>query len=257
MAIKYSKDLNAEIRNTVRNFNKRVVRAEKRGFRNLPNTVKVSELKSRYENRSQLVRELRRLQNFKRGDILTRVENQGGARAISWQFDFIKTNAKEAKEYFEREYERVNKRLGKYPGERLYRDAIASKINLLERNINYLTQSQFRSVMSAVNEFYNVPRNREAQYRGFLSEVEWVMEQTGIPQEERDKFFKKFSKLTPSQFLYAYQNNPIIERIYNLYQKREDGESYLTDSEENATDLMDTLMEDAEDIVNDAKLNAD
>ena len=33
MAIQYNKDFNAEIRNTVRNFNKKVIRAEKRGFR--------------------------------------------------------------------------------------------------------------------------------------------------------------------------------------------------------------------------------
>lgn len=256
MAIQYNKDFNAEIRNTVRNFNKKVIQAEKRGFRNLPKTVKVSELKSRYQTRGDLVREINRLKNFRRGDILTRVENQGGAKAIKWEMDFIKSNAKDAKAYFEREYERVSKRVAKYPGERLYLDTLSSKINLLEQNINYLNQPQFRSTLSAVREYYNVPANREAQYRGFLSEVEWVMEKTGISKERRDAFFKKFGKLTPSQFQYAYDNNDIISRIYALYSKNEE-EPYLTDSEENAEDLVDSLMEEADDIITDAKLNAD
>ena len=257
MAIRYDDNLNAELRKVVRNFNKRVVRAEKRGFRNLPQLEKVSELKSRYNTRGDLVREIERLKNFKRGDILTRVENQGGAKAVKWQLDFVKANTKNAKAYFEREYERVSKRLAKFPGERMYLDTLASKINLLEQNTNYLTQSQFRSVMSAVKEFYNLPSNREAQYRGFLSEVEWVMEKIGVSQERRDAFFKKFGKLTPSQFQYAYDNNDIIGRIYSLYSKDSDGETYLSDSEENAEDLIDTLMEEADDIVNEATVNAD
>lgn len=256
MAIKINRELNAELRNTVRNFNKKVVRAEKRGFRNLPDLVKVSELKARYQTDTQLVREIRRLQNFKRGDILTRIENQGGARAVSWQFDYVISNLNDAKDYFEREYERVSKRTGKFPGERLYLDTIASKIKLLEQNVNFMSQSQFRSAKSAVSEFYNAPRVREEQYRGFLSEVEWVMEKVGIEQEDRDKFFKEFSKLTPSQFLYAYVNNDIIDKVYNLYVRQAEDEPHLSDPKD-AKQQIDELMKQAKDIVKDAQNNAD
>lgn len=256
MAIKYDQELNSDLRNTVRNFNKKVIRAEKRGFRNLPKLEKVSEIKARYQTRGDLERAIERLKNFKRGDILSKVENKGGAKAISWQMKFVKDNVKNAKAYFEREYERVSKRTGKFPGERTYLDTIASKINLLENNLTYMSQSQFRSALAAVNEFYEAPINREAQYRGFLSEVEWVMEKTGISQEQRDIFFKKFGSLTPSQFLYAYDNNDIIDRVYKLYIKQGDGEPYLNDPE-NAEEQINQLMEEADDIVNDAKANAD
>ena len=256
MAKKYSPEVNALLRKEVRNFNKRVIRAEKRGFRNLPQLEKVSELKSRYKTQSDLVREINRLKNFKRGDILTRVENQGGAKAVKWEMDYIKSNAKDAKAYFEREYERVSKRTARFPGERTYLDTIKSKLNLLDRNIDYLSQSQFRSFKSAVSEFYNAPANREAQYRGFLSEVEWVMEKLDIPKEKRDKFFKKFSTLTPSQFLYAYDNNDIIDKVYKLYVKQGEEDAYLSDPE-NAEEQLEELMREADDIVADAKLNAD
>lgn len=256
MRVKLSQDLNAELRNTVRNFNKKVIRAEKRGFRNLPDLVKVSEIKSRYDTPSDIEREINRLRNFKRGDILTKVENSGGAKAIKWQFDYVKSNLNDAKAYFEKEYERVSKRVGRFPGERLYLDAIVSKLNLLEQNITYMSQSQFRSAMSAVNEFYNAPIKRTAQYRGFLSEVDWVMTKIGISAEQRDRFFKKFNGLTPSQFLYAYDNNPLIDRVYQLYIKQGDGEPRLDDPD-NAKGLIEDLMNEADDIVNDAKTNAD
>lgn len=257
MAIRFDSDLNARMRKDVRNFNKKILRAERRGFRNLPNTVKVSELKSRYKTRGELVRELDRLKNFNRGDILTRVENQGGAKAVKWQLDFIRANAKNARQHFEREYERISKRTLKYPGERMYLDTISAKINLLDENITYMSQEQFRSALSAVTEYYNEPAYRESQYRGFLNEVEWVMDRTGISEERKNEFFKKFGKLTATQFLYAYDNNDIIKRIYELYHKDEDGEAHLTDSDENAEDLVDELMDEADDIVADAKRNAD
>lgn len=256
MAIRYDAALNADLRNAVRNFNKKVVRAEKRGFRNLPDLVKVSELKSRYKNRSALVREINRLKNFNRGDILTQVENKGGAKAVSWQFGFVRSNIKDARAYFQREYNRVSKRAARFPGERLYLDNIAAKIELLDMNITYMSQSQFRSTMATVREFYNAPANRMAQYRGFLSEVEWVMEKTGISEKQRDQFFKKFGRLTPSQFLYAYDNNDIINKIYSLYHKTSDGEAYLTD-EDDAEELINELLEETDEIVADAKLNAD
>ena len=256
MAKKYSPEVNALLRKEVRNFNKRVIRAEKRGFRNLPQLEKVSELKSRYKTQNDLVREINRLKNFRRGDILTRIENQGGAKALKWEMDYIKSNAKDAKAYFEREYERVSKRTARFPGERTYLDTIKSKLNLLDRNIDYLSQSQFRSFKSAVNEFYNAPANREVQYRGFLSEVEWVMEKVGIEQEQRDKFFKKFSNLTPSQFLYAYDNNDIIDKVYKLYVKQGENEPYISDLK-NAKAQIEELMKEADDIVKEAQLNVD
>lgn len=257
MAIRYDKNLNAELRNTVRNFNKKVVRAEQRGFRNLPRLEKVSELKARYDTRSDLIRELRRLKNFNRGDILRKVENDGGAKAVEWEFDFLKGNIKNARDYFTREYERVSRRTGRFPGERMMLDTISSKLNLLNRDINYLSQSEFRSAVAATREFQNAFANLQAQYRGFLSEVEWVMDNVGISRERKDEFFAKFKNLTPSQFLYAYDNNDIIGRIYALYRKNEDGGAELTDSEENAEDLIDNLMEEADQIVIDAKANAD
>lgn len=256
MAIKYSPALNLRLRNDVRNYNKRIKRAEAKGLRNLPPLLKVRDIKALYTDRRQLERELNRIESLNRKDLTNRYSKKGGARGLDWQFEFVKSNQIAAKEYFTKEYGRVNAKVSRFPGERTYLDTISSKIDMLSKNINDASESQFRSMLSATIEFQNSPELRRKSYRGFLSEVDWVMDQTGISQEQRDKFFKKFEQLTPTQFLYAYDNNDIINKIYSLYRKDFGAEEAVLTDPENAEELIRQLMSEADEIVNDAKLNS-
>lgn len=256
MAIRYDSEYNARLAREVRNYNKRRNRAVKRGFTNLPPTVKVSDLKARYTSRSDLERELKVLRQFRQKDLLEKIENRGGVKAIPWEFENLKANTQAMKKYFKREYERVSKRVGKFPGERNYLDNIQAKIAILDLDVNYMTQQQFRSAKAILSEFTTSAEMRKSQYRGFLNEVDWLMEKLGISEQRKNEFFKKFEQLTPQQFLYVYDNNDIIAKVYSLYRKGGDGDTYITD-EENAEDLVDELMDEADDMVEDAKLNAD
>ena len=82
------------------------------------------------------------------------------------------------------------------------------------------------------------------------------MDTLNFPEEERKKFFKKFEQLTPTQFLYMYDNNPLIDRIYDLYLERDkDGDVILNTDNATAEDLINELMEQADVMIEDAKLN--
>lgn len=256
MAIRYDSEYNARLAREVRNYNKRRNRAVKRGFTNLPPTVKVSDLKARYTSRSDLERELNVLRQFRQKGLLEKIENRGGVKAISWEFENLKANIQAMKKYFSREYERVSKRVGRFPGERTYLDNIQAKIGILNLDVDYMSQQQFRSAKAILSEFTTSAEVRKSQYRGFLSEIDWLMEKLGTPEKRKNEFFKKFEQLTPQQFLYVYDNNDIIAKVYSLYRKGGDGDTYITD-EDNAEDLLDELMDEADDMVNDAKLNAD
>lgn len=257
MSIKYDPALNEQIRSIVRNYNKRRNRLEKRGFIHLPPPVKVSELKSRYEVRSQLVKELNRLKNLGAGEVLRQVETEGGVKAVEWKYKYLKNNLNAAKEYFTREYERISKRAAKFPGEKEHVFTVQNKLSILDLDINYMNQKQFRAAVSAVNEYAKSPTRIKNSYRGFLSEVDMVMDRLNIDKETRDRFFNKFKKLTPTQFLYAYDNNDIIGRIYDLADSPEYGGIKLNTTKEDAKDLIDVLMEEADDIVANAKLKMD
>lgn len=258
MAIRFNNELNRRIRNEVRNFNKRRDRLENLGYKNLPEHQTVKELKKRYDVRSDLERELNFLRGFRKQDLLKKIEFQGGVKAIKWEYDYFKRNSKAAIQYFQREYDRISKRVGRFPGESIYLDNIVTKLDILNSNIQYMNQSEFRSAIAAIKEFERTPTLRTIQYRNFLNEVEWVMNTLGYSENQKNSFFKKFEVLTPSQFIYAYDNNDIINRIYNLYHKDyNETDARLTESEENATLIMDELLNQADAIIKDAQANMD
>ena len=257
MAIRYDKILNNLLRDVVRNHNARINRMAKQGVKRLPEKQYVGELKRRYNTKSELMREINRLRDLGKEQVVKSVETKGGAKVAQWQYTYAKSNRNAAKQFFEKEYERVSKRTIRFPGERMQLDTISAKINLLETPIESLSQSQFRSVISSINEFATSPTQLKARYRGFLSEAEWVMDKVGIEDEVKEKFFKKFQTLTPEQFLYAYDNNDIIARIYALYKKDYGAEeAYLNvGSDEDAKGLIEELMDQADIMVKEAKLN--
>lgn len=238
------------------NYRRRRKRAIEAGFKNVLPDFKLRDLRSIYTSPSDLEKQLKVLAKFTQKALLNKITTRSGTKVSSWQFANLKTNRELAKNYFEKEYERINQRVLTYPGERSYLNNIQAKIDLLALDINVMDEQQFRSAHAAILEFEKSNEMRRAEYRGFLNEVDWLMEKLDVPSEKRDKFFKKFETLTPQQFLYVYDNNPIIAKIYSLYHKSSDGEAYIME-EEDPKEILNQLMKYADGIVKEAKLNAD
>ena len=255
MAIRYSKELNARLRREVDNFNKKRKRAIQRGFRQLPPAMKVSELKARYTVKSDLDREINRLRKFNITNALERVETQGGIDSTSWELKYLKGNVRNARDYFERELKRVSKRVAKFPGEAERLNNIKAKIDILDIDLSYMDQEQFRSARRAIFEYVEAPAKRKAGYRGFLSEVDLVMQRLGYSSDEIDSVLNKFNKLNPEQFLYAYDHFDIISRVYELADSPIYGGLKMNTSDKDAADLIDTLKRDADKVIKDAKKN--
>lgn len=259
MAIRYTPEYNAEIRRRVHNFNQTRNRAEKAGVpkNRLPNPVKVSELKSNYKTKRELERALNQLDRFSKKSTNQRINITDDFKTTKWNYDYVKGNRDLAREYFKKEFERVEKRVSHYPGERDYLNTISAKIDILSKDINKLEEREFKASLSAVNEFMNAPTQRKSAYRGYLTVVEDVMDTLNINNTKKNAFFKKFEQLTPTQFLYMYDNNALIERVYELYFKRnENGEVQLNTDVDSANEIIDELLEQADLMVEDAKLNS-
>lgn len=259
MAIRYTPEYNAEIRRRVHNFNQNRKRAELAGVpkNRLPNPVKVSELKANIKTKSELERVLNQLDKFSKKATNDRINVGEDFKTTKWNYDYLKINRNLAKEYFENEYKRVEKRVSQLPGERNYLDTISAKIELLSKDINTLEDREFRASLNAVNEFMQAPSQRKTAYRSYLTVVEEVMDTLNIDKATKDAFFKKFEQLTPTQFLYMYDNNALIERVYELYFKRtENGEVQLNTDVNSANEIIEELLEQADLMVEDAKLNS-
>lgn len=258
MAIRYDSNYNAKINRVVKNFNQKRNRAIKRGFKNVPAPIKVSDLKARYTSRRELNKQLTQLTRFSRGGdaVLKKVENEGGATAIKWELDYLKSNLKAAKEFFANEYKLVSSKVGDFPGERMRLDNLAKKMNTLDLDLAYMNQSQFNSYRSAIREYINKPKKYGAGYRGFLSEVETVMRIVGIDEKTIDQFFEKFSVLTPDQFHKLYETSDLISRVYEIAgSPNVPGTIKLNTSKDEAKDLIDTLLEETDDLVQQAQFD--
>ena len=252
MAIRYTKGYNKEIRKAVKHFNDVRRTLIKRGVKLTPSPIKVSELKARYQTRRELNKELTLLNKVSsRSDRLLReVENQGGARAVKWELDYLKLNTLKAIEYFEHEAAIERKRLPEFPGERMRLDAIEQKIDYLKMDIDYMNQDQFRSYRSVIREYMSIPGKQKGGYRGFLNEIENVMRVVGYDEATINTFFNKFKVLTPSQFQDLYETSDLISRIYELADSPIYSDTLkLNTTKENAKEMIDTLLEETDELV--------
>ena len=257
MAIKFDKAYNAEIRRVVRNFNQKRNRAIKRGYRYLPPKMTVSELKSRYTSRSQLNRDLNALKRFNReGDkALKVVETSGGAKAIKWEYDYLKRNLKYAKEFYDREIEdaaRLDTPMMVAKSE--YINNLKSKRDYLNLELTELSQSQFRTFRNTINEYLYANERNMSGYRNWMNEVELIMRNLGYDNKTINKFFEGFNELTPRQFLTMYRQSQLVSRIYELYIPTKDHSFRLSTTEEDAKDLINTFMVEKDEMIKKAKM---
>ena len=252
MAIRYNKDYNREIQRSVKRFNNVRRTLSKKGIKLTSAPLKVSELKARYQTRRELNKELTLLNKVSsRSDkLLKSVENQGGATAVKWELDYLKLNEKNAIDYYQREYELVSAKVGRFPGERTRLNNLEQKLNTLNLNLDYMNQDQFNSYRSAIRNYMAIPAKIKGGYRGFLIEVEEVMRRLGYDNDKIDEVFEKLKVLKPHQFHAMYEESDLIGRIYGLIQSpKHKGSGRLTTDVEDAEGIMEDFLEQEDDLV--------
>lgn len=257
MAIKFDPAYNAEIRRVVKNFNQKRNRAIKRGYHYLPPTLTVSELKSRYTSRKQLNRDLNLIKKFntKGDDALKVVETSGGAKAIKWEYEYLKKNLKYAKEFYDREISdaaRLDTPMMVAKSE--YINNLKSKRDYLNLEFAELSQSQFRTFRNTINEYLYANERNLSGYRNWMNEVELIMRNLGYDNKTINKFFEGFNELTPRQFLNMYRQSALVSRIYELYIPTKDHSFKLSTTEEDAKDLINTFMVEKDEMIKKAKM---
>lgn len=256
MAIRFDSSYNAEIKRVVRNFNQKRNRAIKRGFTHLPPKLTVQELKSRYSTRSDLNRELNQLRKFNkdRDDALELIETSGGAKAIKWEYDYLKHNIKYAKDFYDREIDEARKLdTNLKVSQAEYINNLMSKRAYLDLELAELNQSQFRTYKKTINEYLYANERNSNSYRGWLEEVEVIMRYLGYDNKTIDKFFEGFDTLTPREFITMYRQSSLVSRIYELYIPTRDASFHLSTSGASARGLIEDFMQQKDELIAKAK----
>lgn len=248
MAINYTPEYNKEIRDAVKHARAVQRRLYKRGIKLGVNIPTTSDLKARYQTRRELNRELSYLRKLssRSDNLLKEVETSGGAKGIKWKFDYLKLNRRQAIEFFENEKRLELAKNPIYPGEKMRLNEIEENLQILNMDIDYMNQGQFREYEGAIKEYLSMPEKQRNGYRGFLWQLENSMRMAGYENQSINYLFNKFKKLSPSQFHEFYAKNDLIKRIYELVNSVPNGENKLTLSDDDARELIDTLFEEVD-----------
>lgn len=218
--MKFTSDDSQRLRKIVKAFNARQDRMALKGYRVMRDNLKVYDIKQRYKNkpRSEYNKELKMLEQYRFSNVkrIGKTETEGGGTMLKWKINYFKLNQPAAVEYFSEQHKRISRKVGRFPGMRLDLNRTKSKLRLLSKPVEEMSQSELNSYQATIREYLAFPGRRRGGYRGFLSEVNFVMHNLGYRDEEINSLLNKFDKLNPEEFFKMYDENDIIQTVYDL-----------------------------------------
>ena len=256
MAIRFTPEYNKRIERIAKNFNSGVIRANKQGKirkERLPDLVSAKTLKTSYSRKADLERELKTLESFTR-----KGASSSYAIGISnYDIDTIRRNKRATIKYFEGIRDIIkDKGTDKYPGQAGRLRTIEKNLDILRKSTTEATEDELESMLAYVDKYRKSFERQATGYRGFMSEIELVIDRVNqgasedekITDEQKDAFFKKFSQLTPEELFELYERKDLIKRVYLLADspKYTGGKLKLHSTVTDARDLINTLMEEAD-----------
>ena len=254
MAIRFTPEYNARINKIVKNYNQKVNRANRIGKINrdkLPENVSARQLKKSYTRRKDLERELKNLELFSRKSVRNRLDN-----VSEYDIKLIKSNKQAAIKYYENLADLIAKKaVSGYPLEKRRYNEIQDNLELLKSDISSASVADLKSIERSIDKYRRSFERQATGYRGFLSEIEAIMDRVGVDSTSKKEFFDKLSQLNQEEFYELYESTDIIRSVYELADspKYTGGKLVLHDTEKNAKRLIDDLMNDIDYLINKVK----
>jgi hypothetical protein len=242
MAIKYTPELNKEIRRIVGNYNKRVKRLYRKSptQRNLPPLVKASEIKKLYETKSDLKQRLKLLNSFNKSSLNTTQQvTPAGDRINAYRYQTAMLNYKIALNRINEKLN-VNKRLDREAGRIIpsarTRALMAEKRTItraITDNGDITNINKFRGALRVTERYTDRRAESDKQFYDNFFDMLWSDQNFAeLDPDLVQSIQERLQELSPEQLLEAYNNEPILSSIVEDYNKYVDtaGKS-ITDDE--------------------------
>lgn len=243
MAINYDDALNARMSRIVRNYNRRVEGTK------VPK-VSVARLRKDYSRRADLNRELKNLEAFSKKTAF----RDATAKVSEYDKQLIRNNRAETIKFLQEQQQYLQKRIKKgYPLEEAEIKNLQLNERLLSQDIESSSQADLQAMLGSVQDYRKSFAERGAGYRGFLSEVEWVMGQVGIEPEEQEEFFNKMKKLSPQELYAIYEESELVKRVYELADSPSYGNIKLNTTDEDAKTKIRALLDSIDSLIAEVK----
>lgn len=254
MAIRFTPEYNARINKIVQDYNRRVRRANVEGKirkDQLPEKVSVKTLKKSYTNRADLERELKNLESFRRKSVRAEVEG-----VSTYETELINQNRRAAIKYWEKEAAYAKSKASQnYPLQKKRYNEIQRSLDILKKGTADASSRELLSMSKSVEDYRKSFERQATGYRGFLSELDMVMEKLDYPKSQRNEVFEKLSQLNQSEFYELYRTTDLIGTIYQLADspKYTGGELVIHSSERSAKENINRFLEQLDGLIAEVK----
>ena len=228
--MKYAEDMNAELRRTVANFNKRLARLEKQGITNLPEHERVRDLKRYYKNSRDLNRKLSQMKSFtaKSAKSMVRV-GKDRVKMSEWQRDVFYQNRRIAQRRAEKDLAKnasvLRTKLSQNaPVQAMKKETMKLKMDelkYLKRDISSMTRSELRTSLATANKVANKAKSDKVFYDNFFDMMFKDAYRTGQQDERVNSIKRKLMELTPEQLNLAYNAEDVLKHFVEYYDSKD------------------------------------
>ncbi len=227
---RYTPEFNAYARRVVKSFNQRVMRAEKRGLKNLPNLRSVRELKAMFTTEADLKKELASLREFNENrNALDQKLLGEDARLTNWEFDYIRDNLDELKEYYDREIQKARNRYKNEPFDMAIRDDVLNleqRRQYLNRNLLELSKSELATFRKYLSQFKGRNRTDVNFYDYYFEAFDFLARVSGVEKRKINYVKDRINSLTPEQFYDFYKQHSEMKNILDYVPSPERAKYY-------------------------------
>ena len=226
MAIRYTKQLNTNINNIVRNFNAKVRRLEKSSEElYIPEKVSVNELKASAQNRRELDRMLKDLQRYSERGMEKTVRFASGIEMSKYQSELLKRNLRIAKAKTTRDISNFKSTPIKVFGipQNTPHEYDEAYLNLkaqrerLDKDISRLSKKELERLNANINDILESYKLDEQYKENWLDMLEKLSYYGTISDDKRMIIAERIKNISPSNFAKMYRNEKSIKAIQELY----------------------------------------
>ena len=258
--IRYDKKLNAEIRRIVSNFNAKVARLEKKNYSNLPERVRISELKDTYYTRSDLRYRLKQLQKFSERGIEQAVITKGGVTTTKYELAVMKQNIRRTKAYLTRQIKSFSSITPHVAGVKQARSLaqmgdetltnLKAKRSALNKMVDRLSPSEFTSFRKYANLQYTNMTRRNAIFLwdSYMQLIDDLAFRAGLDKDKVNDFKAKLLKMNPNKFYMMFKDEQLFTTFVDYYAGKtgvlsDEDKKNVRDNFDELYNMIDELME--------------
>ena len=245
MAIRFDERLNREIAKTVRNYNAKVRRIERLRKDYIPPRTTVNFLKSTYSNRSDLLRELKRLQSFSNRGAEEIIKIKGGAETTRFDYQNLKAQLALQKRRLTLQIKRLEQTVPKVYGKKQavnyatmgseeLSNLKARRKRLERMNLRKISQEEYKKAQQLIEkESKFLTEKAVTWYNSYFDILNHSAYMLNYDQEKIDYIKQQLAKIKPEDFTRMTDTEKIFNFIkdYYLIQKLKAGVLSTEDAE--------------------------